>query len=207
MQDGITQEVAAAGGKVTGQLTITKEYTDPARGQRIITLATGQAHPPGLTLPTVQDPGQIGGALLAYVLLGKGQQTDQLQVLGGLSELHMVSVEGSLNPATNIIVIGHGGLPSKDYGGQAELQLVRWLAQGGGKVVVAGDTASAASHGLVSLVRNSTAEHDTVATVDNADVAFGQVSTILALADAINGQIGHYGTEQGADALFPSPNR
>jgi hypothetical protein len=46
-----------------------------------------------------------------------------------------------------------------------------------------------------------------MSTVDNADSAFGQVSTALALASSAKGQQGQYGTGDGADALFPTPAR
>jgi hypothetical protein len=79
------------------------------------------------------------------------------------------------------------------------------LAQRGGHVVVAGDTASATQNGLVALVRDSKSERQAVSTVDNADTPFGQVSTVLALAGATKGLVGHYGTDQSADALYPAP--
>ncbi len=44
----------------------------------------------------------------------------------------------------------------------------------------------------------------TVSTVDNANTAFGQVSTPLAVAVADSSQTGHYGNQKGADALFPT---
>lgn len=208
MQDGISKQISAAGGKVGGRLAITRDYLDPRRGSGISSLATGPAHPIGLTLPETSDAGQLGGALLAYVLLGKGQRTDLTQVLGGFSELHMVSVEGnSVTPSTSIVVIGKGSLPAKDYGGAAELALVGALASAGGKVVVAGDSASADNGGLLALVRDATTTRSAVSSVDDANSSFGQVSSVLALAAALKGQLGHYGTEQGADALFPSPTR
>ena len=51
------------------------------------------------------------------------------------------------------------------------------------------------------------AERDGVSTVDDVNSAFGQVSTTLALVGALKGQSGHYGTQNGADALFPTPAR
>jgi len=56
-------------------------------------------------------------------------------------------------------------------------------------------------------VRESKAERDSISTVDNADNASGQVSAVLALAGTIKGQVGHYGTGQGADTLYPAPAR
>lgn len=206
--DGITKQVTAAGGKVGGQVTITKDYLDQTRSNGIRSLATGPAHPVGWTAPETSDASQLGGSLLAYVLLGKGQPTDLTQVLGGFSELHMVTLDrSSITPSTAVIVVGRGTLPARDYGGTAELALISALARTGGKVVVAGDDAAAAQGGIVALTRNAADTRDTVSSVDDADTAFGQVSSVLALAGALKGQLGHYGTEQGADALFPSPTR
>ena len=207
MQDGVAQQVSAAGGQITGRVTINTAYLDPSGGAGITSLATGPAHPAGLTLPETSDADQLGGALLAYVLLGHGQQTDLTQVMGGFAALHMVSSSGQgITPATNVVVLGHGAIPAKDYAGTAELSLVAALAKAGGHVVVAGDTASA-SHGLVGLVRNSKTDRAAISSVDNANTAFGQVSTVLALAGATKGLVGHYGTDQSADALYPAPAR
>jgi hypothetical protein len=104
-----------------------------------------------------------------------------------------------------IVVVGTGTLPKEDYGGAAELDLVTALQAKGAQVVVAGDTGSGTGGGIVALVRTGS-EKSTVSTVDNANSAFGQVSTVLALAEAADSRIGHYGTAAGADALFPTPN-
>jgi hypothetical protein len=208
MRSGAAKQLAAGGAKVSGVVTLTKNYLDPRLGSGINSLATGPSHPIGLTLPETSDSGQLGGALLAYVLLGKGQKTDLTQVLGGFSALHMVSVNGTtITPAKLVVVLAHGALKPKDYGANAELALVSALSRGGGKVVVAGDSASAGTGGLVASVRNSAADRGTSSTVDNADTAFGQVSAVLALSAAAKGQNGQYGTEQGADALFPAPSK
>jgi copper transport outer membrane protein MctB len=208
MQDGLSQQVTAAGAKITGRVTFTKAYLDPSRGTGVYSLATGAGRPIGWTAPETSNAAALGASLLAYVLLGHGQRTDLTQVLGGFSELHMVSLDGQdITPSTTVVVLGHGTLSRKDYAGTAELSLVAALAHGGGHVVVAGDKGSAAQGGLVALVRDSKTDRDTMTTVDDADNSFGQVSAVLALASATKGQFGHYGTEQGADALFPAPSK
>ncbi|MFN2560880.1 MAG: copper transporter [Jatrophihabitans sp.] len=205
-QDGLSQQVAAAGGKISGKVTLTKAYLDPSRGAGINSLATGALHPIGLTLPETPNADELGGALLAYVLLGHGERTDLTQVISGFSELHMLTLEGQgITPSTTVVVLGHGAMSTKDYAGTAELSLVTALASAGGHVVVAGDSSSAQQGGLVALVRKSKTDHATVSTVDNANDSFGQVSAVLALAGASKGLVGHYGTEEGANALFPAP--
>jgi len=207
-RDGVDKEISAAGGKITGRLELTSSYVDERRGTDITSLATSGLHPQGLTLPVVNDPGKIGGALLAFVLLGLGQPTDLTQVLGGFSELHMVSVDGSsISPSKTVVVIGTGSMPTDSYAAGMELSFVDALQDAGGHVVVAGNAASASQAGLVASVRGSGADKNTVSTVDNADTAIGEVSTALALADIVNSNVGHYGTGKGADALFPDPSK
>ncbi|HZC73029.1 MAG TPA: copper transporter [Jatrophihabitans sp.] len=208
MQDGLSEQLSAAGAKVGGRVTITNAYLDPSRGTGIISLATGPSRPVGWTAPETSNADQLGGSLLAYVLLGEGQDTDLTTVLGGFAGLHMVTSDREdITPSTTVVVLAHGAMAARDYAGGAEESLVSQLAAGGGHVVVAGDRSSASSAGLISLVRASKTDRAAVSTVDNADTPFGQVSTVLALAAATDGQIGHYGTEQNADALFPAPSK
>lgn len=208
MADGLSAQISAAGGKVSGRISITRAYLDPSGGTGIVELATGPSHPLGWTAPPTSNADELGGSLLAYVLLGHGQSTDLTQVLGGFAGLHMVSSNGQdITPSTAVVVLAHGGLRAHDYAGIAEDSLVSALAQQGGNVVVAGDTASASQGGLIAQVRASKQDRAAVSTVDNANNPFGQVATVLALASTIGGQVGHYGTDQSADALFPAPSK
>lgn len=204
MQDGIANQLAAAGAKITGRLELAPSYTDPTQADAIQTLATGPAHPLGAQLPPTSDARVLAAALLAYVLTGHGQATDLNTVLGGLSGLHMISSDPQgIEPAKTILVIGNGSLPKDGYAGQADLDLVAQLNGAGATVVVAGDAGSARGNGIVALIRDG-ASKSTVSTVDNADSAFGQVSTVLAVAGALASQVGQYGTATGAQALFPT---
>ncbi|MFN2519175.1 MAG: copper transporter [Jatrophihabitantaceae bacterium] len=206
VEDGITRQIEAAGGKVSGHLELRDEYVDPRRSSDITSLVTSGVHPIGLTLPEVSDAGQLAGALLAFVLLGKGQRTDLSQVLSGFSELHMISDAGKdIVPSMTVVVVGSGPLATANYAAAAELALVTALERAGGHVVVAGDIGSASQAGIVAGVRGPSGDKATVSTVDNADTAIGQVSTVLALADIVKSTVGHYGTATTADALFPRP--
>jgi hypothetical protein len=208
MQNGIARQIAAAGGKVGGTVSLTQNYLDAKLGGSIISLATGQYHPNDWTAPEgTHDPRVIGGSLLAFVLLGKGQPTDLTQVLGQFSALHMVTLSsGTVSPSNLVVVVGHGSRSKGDYGIGAEADLVSAMAKDQGRVVVAGDEHSAGG-GVVAAVRGSDAMRSAVSTVDDADNAFGQVSSVLAVSAAGRGEFGHYGTQNGADALFPSPSK
>lgn len=225
-QQGVSALLTAAGAANAGVLQVSSAYVDPANGQGIVSLAAGPSHPVGWTAPRTSDAGQLAGSLLAYVLLGKGQQTDVSQVLGGFAALHMIAVQGAgdgattsasnsasdsagtVTPTPDIVVLTKAA-PRRQptYADAAELALVTSLSNAGGHVVVAGDARSAASGGLVDAVRGSGTVRNDVATVDDADTPFGSVATVLALAAADKGQVGQYGESEGADALFPPPAR
>lgn len=208
VEDGITKQIEAAGGTPSGHLELTDAYVDPRRSSDITSLVTSGVHPIGLTLPEVSNAGQLGGALLAFVLLGKGERTDLSEVLSGLSALHMVSGSGTaVTPSTTVVIVSTGALTSANYAAAAELALVTALQGAGGHVVVAGDSASATQAGVVAAVRSASGDRARVSTVDNADSAVGQVSTVLALADITKSRVGHYGTAKNADALFPNPSK
>lgn len=208
MRDGVTEQIAAAGGKISGQLDITKGYLDSSRSSEINTLATGPVRPVAWTAPETNDANKLGASLLAYVLLGKGQPSDTKQVVSAFAERRLVAVEGSNVTASNtVVVLGRGKLKAGGYPANGQKALVDAMVAGGGKVVVAGDSTSAAEGGVVAAVRGGGAGREGVSTVDDANSALGQVSTTLALAAALKGQSGHYGTQNGADALFPTPSR
>ena len=204
LQDGIANQLTAAGAKITGRLDLAPSFVDPAQGDRIRSLATGPAHPLGLTLPETSDNRLLAAALLGFVLVGRGEVTDLKTVLSGLSALHMITSDpAGIEASKTVVVIGNGSQPKGAYAGEAEFDVVSQLTSAGGKVVVAGDTGSAQADGVVALVREGSTK-STVSTIDNANSAFGQVSTALAVAGTINSQIGHYGTSKGAQALFPT---
>lgn len=210
VKDGLAKEVVVAGGKVTGRIQLTGDYTDPKRAGDITSLATG-THPIGLIYPSTDDAGTLGGALLSFVLLGRGQPTDLTQVIAGFVELNMLKVEAGdkVVAAPYVLVVAGGALPVDDSGAKMQLALISQLQSKGGHVVVAGDTASATKGGTLALVRADDTDKSNVATVDNSDSALGRISTVLALAGvgkpAPDTVVGHYGTGTGASALFPDP--
>ena len=205
IQNSLAAEVVAAGGKVADQAQFTADFTDPRQADDIRSLVVS-AHPIGLVLPTVTDPGTLAGSLIGYVLLsGHSQQTDIQQVFTAFATQQLLRIQsGTLGPATLALIVTSGSLAVGDAGGQTELSLITRLGLAGGGTVVAGDTPSSTQGGLVALVRASAADKASVSTVDDADTAGGQVTTVLALASAATGKSGAYGTGSGAVSLFPA---
>ena len=205
MKDRLGKQVGAAGGKVSGRVQLTSDYSDPKRASDLTALATGNAHPVGMLLPNTDDAGVLGGYLLSWVLLGKGQPTDVRSVLTALAGLHMLKVEssGDVAPADLVMIVANGTITAGSAAGKSQLALVTQFQELGGKVVVAGDTAASTGGGVIALVRADDADKSAVSTVDNADSPLGQVSAILALSQLTKSHVGHFGTGSGASKLYP----
>lgn len=203
--DAVVAQIAAAGGRVTGQIEITTDYLDPARSVDIRALATGPAHPVGLQLPATDDAGALGGALLAYVLVSSPTAADINQVLAGFATLQMVKVKGDTVTPANLAIVITGGTLSSDPAAAMLVSLASALDNQGNGTVVAGDSDAAGKGGVIAAVRGDGSASRTVSTVDDADTAIGRLAVILALAEQASGRVGQYGTAAGADSIAPQP--
>jgi hypothetical protein len=204
VKDGIAAQITAAGGVVSGRVQLGKSFTDPARANDIRSLATSGVHPIGLQLPTTEDAGMLAGALLGFVLGGKGQGSDLTQVLAGFKTLDMLTTEsGTVTAAKAIILVAPGSMVKDSPKATMLLSFSTELGAIAGTAVVAGDAASDTAAGLVALVRNDATAKKSVSTVDNAGTALGQLTVALVTANAVSGHKGHFGSGSGADALLP----
>jgi fructose-specific component phosphotransferase system IIB-like protein len=205
IKSSIAKQIAAAGGTLAGSIQLTSDYIDPKRTSDITSLVES-LQPIGLQLPTTGDAGTLGGALLGYDLLsGKSETTDISTAVAGFTKAQLMTVDTpNVGPADLAVIVGSGTMPAASDSGKAELDMVAQFQLAGGHTVVAGDSASDTGGGLVALVRGSEAVKDTVSSVDDADTSMGQVTTTLALAEAVTGKTGAYGNGPGASSLFPS---
>jgi hypothetical protein len=206
VKNAISKQIGAAGGTVSGNIQFTSDYVDP-RSASDITNLVESVRPISLTnLPTSGDAGTLGGALFGYVLLNSNAETTDIStVIAGFTKAQLLTVETqSVGPADLAVIVTSGTMTAQSDSGKAELETVTQFQLAGGHTVVAGDSPSDTGGGLVALVRSSEAVKDTVSTVDDADTSMGQVTTTLALAEAISGKTGAYGNGSGSSSLFPS---
>ncbi|MDJ0111238.1 copper transporter, partial [Rhodococcus erythropolis] len=74
--DGVNRLVTAAGGAVTGRVSLTDSFVDATGGDRLRTVVTNVI-PAGITLKTgAVDQGSLAGDLLGSVLLLNGQNSE-----------------------------------------------------------------------------------------------------------------------------------
>jgi hypothetical protein len=198
---------------VSGTLTLQPEYSDPSTATSLQNYVTGSGLPAGVTLPSVNDPGQLVGSLLAQVLMIPpiGTAPDRAaisSVLAGLSALNVLTAEGdSVAPADYAVVLTAGAFTGTDAADRnATLtKLVSALDSAGSGAVVSGDVASAGDNGLVGVIRNDPSLSAAVSTVDNVGTAAGRISTVLALVSEGDGTSGKYGVGQDTQPVPPVP--
>jgi Copper transport outer membrane protein, MctB len=209
--DAVDTLVHQAAGTVSGTIHLQPQYTDPASASGIENYVTGSGRPAGIQLPQTDDPHQLVAALLAEVLLApsfnSSANTSAISsVLAGLSALDVLAQDSAtVSRADYAIVLTAGALDGTDVDKRnaALVDLAAALDAGGSGAVVAGDTASAGSGGLVGAVRNDPTVSAAVSTVDNVGSAVGQLSTVLALGRERQGTSGKYGTGSDTQPVPP----
>jgi hypothetical protein len=211
--DQVTTLIGNAGGTVGGTIRLQPAYSDPATEAALQSYVTGPGLPP-VKLPPVNDTGKLVGALLGQTLMipktGSAPGASAVSsVLAGLSALKVLTQEGSsVTPSNYAVVLTAGAIQGGDAAARnATLtDLVTALDAAGSGTVVAGDTASTGSGGLVGVIRNAPTLSAAVSTVDNVGTAAGQISTVLALGPETKGTSGKYGTGQDTQPVPPVPS-
>lgn len=212
--EDVTALIGQAGGSVTGVVRLQPEYTDPSSSSGLQSYATGSGLPTGITLPEVDDTGQLVGSLLAQVLMvppGEAATAPDpaatSSVLAGLQALDVLSQDGAITAADHVVFLTAGEFTGEDAAERNAMltELVTALDAAGSGAVVAGTGAAVAENGLVGTIRADPQLSAAVSTVDNVGSAAGRISTVLALAREADGRSGSYGTGEDAQPVPPVP--
>ncbi|TKJ29400.1 copper transporter [Blastococcus sp. CCUG 61487] len=215
--------IRQGGGTVAGQISLAPAYSDPSTESSLQSYVTGSGLPAGITLPEVDDAGQLVGSLLAQVLLvppadpaaetpadpAPGPAPDPAaasSVLAGLAALDVLRTDSdSVAPADLVVVLTAGEFTGANADDRNEtlIELVTALDDRGSGVVVAGDAASAREGGLIGALRDDPELASTISTVDNVGTAAGQASTVLALRAEAADSSGAYGTGEDTQPVPP----
>jgi hypothetical protein len=223
-RDALRNLIGAAGGTITGELTLTESFTDPNKAGQLSDVVT-RLLPAGVQLPTATDPGTLAGGLIGPLLL-INKDTNQPQAspeetsaaLAGLADGGFVRPSDGLSPGQLAIVLTGGSTIGTAGGGaRTDIQTLRStgdraatiarfavaMDRAGAGVVLAGGAGSAKGVGSVGVVRADGAAMSILSTVDNADTGAGRVVTVLALRGQLEGRAEHYGTAGNAKAIAP----
>ncbi|GAB2921877.1 copper transporter [Rhodococcus aerolatus] len=210
-RDALVALIGAAGGTVTGQVSLTNTFVDPASADQLRSTVTN-AIPPGVALPTgATDAGSLAGALLGSVLLLDGTtaqpQTSPEALQAALSALQSGGFIGTGDGAVRagqLAVVLTGGAITGDSAGDRAATVARVAAAMDGRgagTVLAGRTGSADGNGPIGVARADANVTAGLSTVDDVQTSAGRITTVLALAEQLEGRAGRYGTATSAQAV------
>jgi hypothetical protein len=187
-RDAVLSLLARAGAKVTAQLQLTADFSDPTRADDLRTLSARML-PTGAKLPAVSKVGAVAGGLLASVLLtdknGKTTTTpaQATAALSAFASGGFLQATGTVAPGRLVVLLTGGAVT-------------------GGSV--AGRSGSEAPTGTVGVIRSDTASSAAVSTVDDLDAPSGRLATVLGLVEQNGGGVGRYGFAASAQAQVPT---
>lgn len=208
----VVADLAAAGATVTGELTLTRTYVDPAQAQSPLEDLALRLVPPGVEFVEGSSAIERVGTVLARATVRRptegprpaGIDQDAAGLIAGLEELDAAHLEGTPGRLADLAV-----LVSADGGADARTAepalagLLTALDAGSLGAVLAGT--GAAAEGAMRWVRSATNDQleGGISTVDSLERPIGRAVLVLALAEQAQGRAGHYGLGRDARAVLP----
>ncbi|BDD82445.1 copper transporter MctB [Tsukamurella pulmonis] len=197
--DQISRRITDGGGSVAGTLRLTDDLYAEDKAERLRGVVEN-AVPTDVTLnASLVDPRARAGDLLGAVLLAEGAvkppSNGRTDALAALQQAGFVDFAGPTVPGARAAVVVTGGTVSGDRAGEGQGigRLAAALSRHGDGTVLAGRSGSSQGAGPIVVVRQDRALGEKLATVDDADTVVGQVSTALALAQAMRDDVRAYG--------------
>lgn len=216
---GVTTAVQQAGGTVTGPVALSQQFFDTsATNESSLTTLAQQLAPPGIEVTAGSgqqaDAPQLAGqseasSVLAAALVAKDGGTvtpaQTQSILAGFAQQgYLQAGSAAVVPASFAVVISPGSPPPGGDGDPANVTLIsltQKLNTGGLGAVLAGSypAGSGAGSAIDELTSGDTGIQ--VSSVDNAESEIGQILTVQALAELMQG---HKPAPYGVSAV-PSP--
>jgi len=210
--DAVAKTVTAAGGTVSGTITLTDEFVDANAAEKLLSVVNSPVLPAGRQLSTkAVDQGSQAGDLLGISLL-RGRDpavppVDDNQrdtVLATLRDTGFVAVGNQHIGVADSAVIVTGGALGDDAGnrGSTVARFAAGMAPHSMGTVLVGRNGSASGTAAVAVVRSDAGLGGAVSTVDDIDSQAGRITSVLALQQlAGGGHPGQYGIGHGATSV------
>jgi hypothetical protein len=216
--DSLVNAITAAGGTVTGRVSIGAAWVDPGKGPaRTKAISDLTTKLPTGAVPTAGATDVRLSSLLAHALVGAGvgpagrNSPTASAVLGELGSVDLIAVKGDVaGLASGAILLAPGNpdstsdQPTATSAPQLEyVNLATALDSIGGGAVVSGPPSSASGAGVLALIRNDDVAKSRVSTVDTGSTPMGVITAVLALREQLSGGAGAYGFGSGVSAPLP----
>lgn len=164
-----------------------------------------------------RDPGtHAGQALGAALTFAAGTDTpnstteDRGLLLETLADAEYLDYQsGTILPGQAVVLVtgagANGGAAdsSAEFAAKNQAAFAQALDEAGGATVVAGRAGDADATNAVEQLRADDAATAAVSTIDAIDQTWGRLSTVLAVAEQLQGASGAYGFGDSADAVLP----
>ena len=218
VRDAVLLSLREAGATLTGDVRVQPRLGDPRAAGELDDLVA-RLVPAGVDVarPTT---GERVAAVLASVLTTKrvgepatAATPTAVSVLAGLEGAGVLEVDGGRTPVPAELVVTLLPLPGRDLDdGEKERQsqvnaamlaVVDALADGSVATLAASPREGAGDGSALAALRDNAALAAQASTVDYVDTPAGRVAAVLALAEALGGDTGHYGSGSGVDGLLP----
>jgi hypothetical protein len=210
--DAVSRIIGQSGGAVTGTVSLTQEFVDANSAEKLRSVVNSSILPAGAQLSTkLVDQGSQAGDLLGIALLINRDPAvpavDDAQrdtVLAALRDTGFIGYGNQHIGAANAAAVITGGGLGDDAGnrGVSVARFAAALAPHGSGVLLAGRDGSSGATSAVGVARADAAVTSAISTVDDVDAESGRITTVLGLADLVNGgRTGQYGTGHGATGL------
>jgi hypothetical protein len=194
-----------AGASLTGELTITATYLDPAQASAPLEDLALRLVPPNVEFAPGATAIERVGTVLARATVATEPPADPDQdgaeVIAGLDELGAVHLDGDPGRLAELAVVVTGSR-EKASAEPALTALLSALDAGGAGALVAGPGVAPPAVGWAR-----TGNPGGASSVDSADTPAGQVALVLALVEQLAGDKGAYGAGTGATSVLPASVR
>ena len=213
---GVSDALAEAGAKVSGQVQIQDKFFDVSRAtQQQLTQLAQRFTPVAVSLqgsPVAQASQAIAGAILTKDGAGQpvaGQRDSAgAALLSGFGAEGFLAVNGQPDARATLAIVIIPDTPQSTSISNPQSQRLVTLAQqlnlAGQGTVVAGSVDGSGPGSVIDVMRNGgRAGH--LSSVDNANHTIGQIVVAQALAEQLRGVSGSYGATSSAASAAPSP--
>lgn len=201
----LAEQVAAAGGAITGRYSLTDAMVAPEQKALVDTLGsqlmTQQDKTIAADATTYDRIGQLLGVAIATTTAeGDAPSGKQTAVIDSLLGADLLAFEGTVTRRAPLVLLVLGAEPAAEGGDAIIAGIAAGLSRAATGVVVAGTLADG-GEGQIGRLRAEPVSAE-VATVDGIDTAAGRVTTVLTLSRALTAKGGAFGAS-GADGPAP----
>lgn len=208
----LAEQIAAAGGSVSGRYSLTDAMVSPSEKALVDTLGSQLMSQQGKAIPadasTYERIGQLVGLAVATTSeAGDEPNSKQASITQSLVGADLLSLDGDVDKRAPLVLLVLGAQPDPEGGDAILSGMATGLARAATGVVVVGKVADGSADaadgadGQIARLRAEPVSAE-VTTVDGIDTAAGRATTVLALARALTTRGGAFGAS-GADGAVP----